>query len=123
MEQKSKRHVDRKGNVEWKLPDGKLHRLDGPAIEYASGNKVWCINNNFHRLDGPAIEWANGSKWWIDGKRHRLDGPAIEWVDGSKSWYIDGTRYFPFQSYLEAVKPLITEQEYFILVLTYGTEQ
>ena len=46
----------------------KRHRLDGPAIEWASGYKVWCVNNKQHRLDGPAIEYTNGDKeWWVDG--------------------------------------------------------
>ena len=44
-----------------------------------------------HRLDGPAIEWADGSKaWCVDGQRHRLDGPAFEDADGSKAWCVDG---------------------------------
>ena len=45
---------------------------------------------NLHRVDGPAIEYANGTKsWFIDGERHRIDGPAIEWEGGSKEWYIN----------------------------------
>jgi hypothetical protein len=44
-----------------------------------------------HRLDGPAVEWSNGDKiWFVNGKRHRLDGPAIEYSTGSKAWYVDG---------------------------------
>ena len=82
--------VDEWGNKHWRL-DGKLHRLDGPAIEYANGSKEWWVDGKCHRLDGPAVEYANGSKhWYIDGKRHRLDGPAIEWSDGSKSWWENG---------------------------------
>lgn len=47
-----------------------LHRLDGPAIEYATGTKAWCKNGVFHRMFGPAVESANGIKeWWISGKR------------------------------------------------------
>jgi len=36
-------------------------------------NKVeYRLNGVLHRLDGPAIEWANGGKeWWVDGKLHR----------------------------------------------------
>jgi hypothetical protein len=46
-----------------------------------------------HRTDGPAIEWAGGDKqWYVDGKCHRLDGPAIEYADGSKSWFVNGER-------------------------------
>jgi hypothetical protein len=55
------------------------------------GDKYWYLNDKLHRVDGPAIEYANGSKfWYLNGKRHRVDGPAVEWADGSKSWYLDG---------------------------------
>jgi len=68
-----------------------LHRLDGPAVEYADGSKVWYVDNNYHRIDGPAVEGASGGAvWWVDGKLHRLDGPAVEHGDGSKAWYVDG---------------------------------
>ena len=47
-----------------------LHREDGPAIEYADGDKEWWINGKLHREDGPAIEDADGYKaWWINGKQ------------------------------------------------------
>ena len=29
---------------QWKLPNGQLHREDGPAIEYLDGNKYWFLN-------------------------------------------------------------------------------
>jgi len=58
------------------------------------GTISWFQNGKCHRLDGPAIEWADGSKsWYQNGKLHRLDGPAFECVNGSKSWYIDGEKY------------------------------
>jgi hypothetical protein len=48
-------------------------------------------NNQYHRTDGPAIEWASGDKeWYVNGKRHRTDGPAIEWSSGTKEWWVDG---------------------------------
>ena len=48
---------------------GQLHRLDGAAIEYADGNKVWYLNDKRHRIDGAAIEYADGNKsWYINGK-------------------------------------------------------
>jgi hypothetical protein len=75
----------------WRNSAGKLHRKNGPAVEYANGDKSWYTNGKLHREDGPAIEWADGDKeWWLDGKRHREDGPAIEWADGTKSWYVNG---------------------------------
>jgi len=68
-----------------------LHRLDGPAVEYANGSKAWYVDGVRHRLDGPAIEDTDGSKaWYVDGVRHRLDGPAVEYVDGYKEWHVDG---------------------------------
>jgi hypothetical protein len=52
--------------------NNKLHRLDGPAIEWNNGDKFWYQNNLLHRLDGPAIEWN------------------IEWNIGNKEWYYEG---------------------------------
>ena len=44
-----------------------------------------------HRVHGPAIEWADGDKeWYLNNKLHRTDGPAIEWPDGTRVWYLDG---------------------------------
>ena len=71
--------------------DGKLHRTDGPAVEYANGGKEWYVDGECHRTDGPAVEYANGSKvWYVDGKLHRTDGPAMEFSSGTKEWYVDG---------------------------------
>ena len=71
--------------------NGKLHRLDSPALEYANGNKYWYQNGKLHRLDGPAVEWANGDKrWYQNGQLHRTDGPAVEDANGDKHWYIEG---------------------------------
>jgi len=82
--------VDGKGTKYWYL-HGKLHREDGPAIEYANGTKFWYLNDEPHREDGPAIEYADGTKYWyLNGDRHRIDGPAVEWADGTKCWYFDG---------------------------------
>jgi len=67
------------------------HREDGPAREYANGDKVYYINGKLHREDGPAIEDADGYKaYYINGKLHREDGPARERVNGYKEYYING---------------------------------
>jgi len=82
--------IDEYGDKYWWV-NGRLHRLDGPSIEYINGAKEWWVNGELHRIDGPAIEWVNGTNiWYVNGERHRIDGPAIEWVDGDKSWYVDG---------------------------------
>lgn len=49
--------------------NGKLHRVDGPAVEYSDGSKEWFLNDTRHRVDGPAIENPNGTKeYWIHDK-------------------------------------------------------
>jgi len=74
--------------------DRKLHREDGPAVEFPDGYKAWYLNNKRHRQHGPAIEYKNGTKeWWLNGKVHRENGPAIERVGGSKYWYLNGERH------------------------------
>ena len=79
------------GNVTFYNDKHQISRLDGPAIEWSDGSKLWYVNGKIHRIDGPAVEWSWGSKeWWINGKLHRLDGPAIEYSDGSKAWYVNG---------------------------------
>jgi hypothetical protein len=62
---KPKLTIDEYGTKEWKLPSGKHHREDGPAIEYSDGEKWWYINGLLHRENGSAIECANGIKKWF----------------------------------------------------------
>jgi len=51
--------------------NGKMHRTDGPAAEYADGTKHWCLNGKLHRTDGPACEYADGTKYWcLFGERY-----------------------------------------------------
>ena len=87
--------VDSEGTVRWyNLKIEKFHRVDGPAIERAYGDKSWYLNGKRHRVDGPAIERAYGYKaWYINGERHREDGPAVEYANGDKEWYLKGVRY------------------------------
>jgi hypothetical protein len=60
--------VDTDGTVRYYNALGQIHRVHGPAVEYANSRRDWCQN----------------------GLRHRVDGPAIEWPDGTHDWYIDG---------------------------------
>jgi len=81
---------DANGDKCWRL-NGKRHREDGPAIEWASGGKEWHLNGELHREDGPAIDRSNGYKaWYLNGERHREDGPAVEGADGGKEWWLNG---------------------------------
>jgi len=59
--------------------------------EYGSS---YYKDGRLHRTDGPAVEWYDGEKWWyLNGDRHREDGPAIEWPNGDKAWYLNDVRY------------------------------
>jgi hypothetical protein len=80
--------------------DGKLHREDGPAIEYNDGTKWWYLNGKVYREDGPAHECSSGTKrWFQNGVLHREDGPAVHQHDGGKEWWLEGklvaTYYMP----------------------------
>lgn len=64
------------GSWKW-YKNGAVHRdvdpitgiAEGPAISN-SNSKSWCVNGNLHRIDGPAIEYANGLKvWYINGTK------------------------------------------------------
>ena len=56
--------------------------------------KYWFLNGKIHRTDGPAIEWSNGTKsWYLNNKLHREDGPALERADGAKEWWLNGIEY------------------------------
>jgi hypothetical protein len=68
---KSKLTVYDNGTKEWRLPNGLLHREDGPAFELIDGYKAW----------------------YIDGEKHREDGPAIEYSDCGEMWYLNDINY------------------------------
>ena len=75
-----------------------------PGAPDGTRTKEWWANAPFprHRLDGPAVEGANGDKELWGHDEHRLpreDGPAIEVIerpDGTTELYWwDGTRINP----------------------------
>ena len=62
------------------------------------GDKQWLLNGKRHREDGPAIEFADGSKsWYLHGHHHREDGPAYEGIDGTKEWFLHDEKVHPEQ--------------------------
>jgi len=88
------------GNKYW-YKEGKLHREDGPAIEFVSGEKRWYKEGKCHREGGPAIEYINGGKYWYkEGKLHREDGPAVEHVDG-RIEYWKNSKSFTKEDFIE----------------------
>jgi hypothetical protein len=57
------------GNRVWTNPAGKVHRVDGPAVEYSNGLKEWWLHDNIYRTDGPAIERGDGTFIWRFGNK------------------------------------------------------
>ena len=61
---------------------------------YSNGYKEWYFNGKLHRVDGPAVEYSNGYKrWYLNGQLHRVDGPAVEFSSGDKAWWLNGIEY------------------------------
>jgi len=69
----------------------KLKLKDNCRVDVYYHCKVWWRNGKLHRLNGPAVEYTDGGKeWWHDGKLHRDDGPAVESNDGGKWCHQNG---------------------------------
>jgi hypothetical protein len=85
-----------------------------------NGSKFWYLNRKLHREDGPAIEYTNSYKeWWLNGHRHREDGPAVEEINGHKEWYLNGYPY-TFQDYLKKLKEMSKDdKDIFLIQLKY----
>jgi hypothetical protein len=61
------------------------------TVRVGKDKTEWFHNGRRHREDGPAREYANGARfWYLNGELHRQDGPAIEHADGDKFWYLNG---------------------------------
>lgn len=63
---------DRGNHLTW-YKHGKPHREDDkPAVVWKRRNlKAWYLNGLHHRLNGPAVEWPDGSKmWYIHGIKY-----------------------------------------------------
>ena len=74
------KEIDEFGNIRYYNEQKQLHREDGPAVEYANGDKYWYLNNLCHRIDGPAVDWVNGEKYYylISKKSSYEDWLAIK---------------------------------------------
>ena len=78
------------------------------------GSKAWYLNGKLHRINGPAVKCAYGNKYWyLNGKLHREDGPAIENSNGDKSWYLNGKQV----KEEDLINYNITEREYIDFII------
>ena len=68
MENYKIKQIGAAGHVYYFNFKDQFHRLDGPAVEYATGGKFWYVNGQYHRLNGPAYEGINAVTWWIKDK-------------------------------------------------------
>lgn len=80
---------------EW-YKNGKLHRLDGPAIDLVPEQQEWYKDGERHRVGGPAFVYndpkypsLSKQEWWQNGVLHREDGPA-RITNNSEYWYRNG---------------------------------
>lgn len=72
------------------ISENNSRKEDGLNIQ-DDGTRKHYKNGKLHREDGPAIEWRWGDKdWYMNGKLHREDGPAVNYIDGTKLYYING---------------------------------
>ena len=89
-----KKEINEHGTIYYYNENDERHREDGPAIEWANGDRFWYKNGKLHRENGPAREYADGDKYgYKNGLRHREDGPAIEYADGNNRYWYNGFYY------------------------------
>jgi len=68
----------------------KVQKITGEGYEFLGGykNKAFYLNGLLHRVDGPAIEWADGSQFWY------LHGILLTKEAHkkmmNKQWYLNG---------------------------------
>ena len=83
--------------------DALRYRID---IDEFGTRHYYSADNRLHRTDGPAVLWTTGDSFWFqNGQLHRTDGPAIEYSDGRKFWYLNH-RPLTEDEFNQAVKTL-----------------
>jgi hypothetical protein len=83
--------IDESGTKRWYLND-KLHRTDGPAVEYANGSKLWYLNH----VEYTKADWRKQLKAKADWRK-QLKAKA-DWrkqlkADWRKQLKADGVKY------------------------------
>jgi hypothetical protein len=85
-----------------------------------TGTKRWYLNGKLHREDGPAVEYTDGTKVWRQrGKLHRIGGPAIEYgLVPIRIWALESYQYSKKDYWRSMVRRgLCTEEEAFVEML------
>lgn len=115
------RHKDENGLITWRLPNGDLHRVNGPAVVHANGDHHWRLNGVVHRKNGPALSQDSVQVWYKHGALHRLDGPAIVRANGRDEYYVDGHCFLGIGLYLASLKEFLIY--YYRLINKYERRQ
>lgn len=92
----------------YQLPDGRAHRIGGPALQYWHTNgtlvvEKWYQHGILHRDCGPAwLYWSYAGElveegWYYYGHPHREGGPAVRiWNTHAElineKWYLCGEK-------------------------------
>ena len=69
-EEEGRLRLDSAGNELWYDKNGRLHRINGPAVIYKSGGMYWLRHGKLHCDDGPAIIHSNGEEQWLKHHAH-----------------------------------------------------
>ena len=64
------------------------------SVTVTDNAEYWFKNGRLHRENGPAIQFKDGdNRWYKNGKLHRENGPAVDFPKGyCKKWYVNGTK-------------------------------
>jgi len=61
-------------------------------IDGYDGDKVWHLLDKLHREDGPAVEYKDGDLFWfINGEPHRIIINNVQQPYGYKEYWLNGT--------------------------------
>jgi len=95
----------------WRNDKDKYHRLDGPAVVVYGEDfhaEYWYKNGKLHRIDAPAVTDSFGNEdWYYEGKRHRIGGPAITRANKPTEWYVHGKLVEPLEGHLRPIRKRI----------------
>jgi hypothetical protein len=93
----------------------KEQSVNQPMIDYLI-ESGYILDDN---LEYYVVQKDGSKQWFKKGWTHRENGPAIERNDGGIEWYLEGSRYFNLNDYLEA-NHYISNDKKVLLKLTFS---
>lgn len=56
------------GGLRWRNQHGISHNKYNPSVKELDGITAWITNSKIHRLNGPAITYSSGNvEFWVNG--------------------------------------------------------